>query len=247
MYIVNSGGKDLIASAYPCCYYVFNEWVPDEMNNSNVNGEWVITKNTKFNAQLSENPFTDNKAVITGTVYSGSEESGVFPLVNYKAYFRTYSGGIYKTYTDVNEHFRIAGIPFNSPGAFNGYMEGYVSDYSDVITFGITGSLEPGIDLGTTLISKSIYIDFLSNNADQIFNISKWYISVFRPPETSQLAEEIVVPAYEGHQFPEGAYFRVLKEDETIDIYKGGTRTFKAGTLVYFYIFRWGIVGGIRY
>lgn len=62
-----------------------------------------------------------------------------------------------------------------------------------------------------------------------------------------QQADEFSVSAYEGHQFPDNALFRVLKTDETIETQNGEERTFKAGTLAYSYVFRYGVLGGIRY
>lgn len=140
----------------------------------------------------------------------------------------------------------MSGIPFDNPGALNGFKTGFVSDFSDTITLGNSGTLKSGLDIGTVVVAKGIYANFVSSNPEKLFNVSKWYVSMTQHLVRQQ-ADEFSVSAYEGHQFPDNALFRVLKTDETIETQNGEERTFKAGTLAYSYVFRYGVLGGIRY
>lgn len=169
MYLSTENGQMLIASCYPSAKKLFQAWTDgSNLNEANEAGTWIINENTTFGSTLVDNTFSDNTGVITGYVGTGSDEEHTVPLTDYKVFFKCYSGGIYETLTDLNGHFRLSGIPFDNPGALNGFKTGFVSDFSDTITLGNSGTLKSGLDIGTVVVAKGIYANFVSSNPEKI-------------------------------------------------------------------------------
>lgn len=200
-----------------------------------------------FTAKVKPNDFA-NGAVVTGTVCTGSEDSleNLSPVPGVRVYFKVNSDEVCATYSDKNGHFRLLGVPFDTVGVLNGEKEGFVSDYTSPLYFSKDPSGQLGMDAGICVIPKGAAADVVSNKPDAMFKVSKLYENVDQRMELA-LVDEINTPNYMSHQFPEGAWIRVLPTDETVNLKGGGTRTFKAGSLAYGYVFHWGIVGGIRY
>lgn len=219
---------EIIAKAYPnelSEVYAFSTSTHEDSEIINNNGlYYIIDEDTDFHIK-ARNYRQYTTGILQGFISTyDKDKEQLVPLENVEVYYAepratTYP---YYDYTDEFGFFRVMNIPFNMNGCLNGYLEGYVGEYSDVIN--LDESL-PGLHFDVQM-EKGVVSNFYS---DCSLHVLKF---IQRGSSEPTLVEDLILQDdIKKRTLPDGATIHMMEISECAEY------GYNNGTLEYKYVF----------